>query len=330
MDAKLKASIEKQIENPDWEKIETLAEKKQQELNGIISKEGAIHIVLKDLYPDYTVKMPSNGGNEIKGRLINKTKPRVVETKKSGNTVIRDVFIATEEAGVLKATLWGKQRVELFAEINHNDPVILKGVKIGAKDGESYLNFFDNSTVEKVDDKEVKPMDEMLEGIDFDSVTKSKIGTVEGLIIQVTEKEYKTCPICNGSLSEVEGTFLCKKDGEVKPETKKAVEVVISNKNNPAMQTMLWPEQLQEVDTAPKAMDKIKAVCRVYDKNYFIRESTRNNSDLSEEVLMKQHPKNLRMTVYSFELTPTQTATTASDDKDPAPIPVEKIEDANN
>ena len=300
MEEKFKASVERQVENPDWDKINALADEKLIQLNNLISKEGALHIAVKELHSDYQMERPGGSGSEIKGRLINKTKPRFVETNKSGKTAIRDVFIATEETGVLQATLWGKARVELFKEIDHGDAINMKGVKINSKDGETVLSFFDNSTVEKLADGDVKALSEMLKPVDISAVKKSSIGTVSGLIIEAKDIEYKVCPVCNRRLSEVEDTYICDVHNEVQPESKTAKDITMDTGNG-IIQTVLWPETLEE-GKEPHDLEKIEAVCRVYDKNFYAREKAGKESEVTAEVLAKQFPVVLNMTVYSYHL----------------------------
>lgn len=313
MEEKFRASVEKQVEKPDWHKIEALAKEKVKELNDLISMEGALHIAVNELYPDYQMERQGGSGTEIKGRLINKTKPRIVETKKSGKTAIRDVFIATEETGILQATLWGKARVELFKDINHGDALLASDVKISSKDGETVLNFFDNSTVEKLDDGDVKELSEMLESVDVEAVNKSRIGIVSGLILQEKDLELRACPICNSKLTEVEDTYICPTHQEVKPVVKKAKDITIDTGKG-IIPTVLWPEALEDGE-APKQLDKIEAVCRVYDRNFYAREKASRESEATPEVLAKQFPKQLNMTVYSYSLEQIKAAADNSEKK---------------
>lgn len=301
---KIKASIERQIENPDWDKIKALAEEKLKHLAGLISEEGALHIAVKEMYPDieYNASPARASGTTLKGRLINKTKPRSVKPKdpKKSPILVRDVFIATEDTGVMQSTTWGKRNVELFTNIEHGNAIQLSDVKIGNKDGETVLNIFDNSTVEKVGDKDVKPLQDMLEPIETQAVVKSKIGTMEAVIIQVKDILFNKCPVCGSKLSETEGTFLCPTHQEVKPDRNHGKELTIDNGKGP-MSTVLWQDILKEGDD-PKPLDKITCVCRVYDCNYFQREKARQDSDTPDDVLAKQYPKDLRLSVYNYNI----------------------------
>ena len=324
----IKKNIEKQIENPDWVKIEELAKLKLEQFSGLVSQEGALHIAVQELYPDYKASKTQRSGAEIKGRLINKTKPRIVDTK-SGKQPIRDVFIATIDTGILQSTLWGKARVELFKDISHGDAITLKDVKVSSKDGETVLNFFDNSSVEKIDATQVKALPEMLEPLDLSNVKKSRIGSLKGLIIQTNDIEYKICPVCNGRLSEVEDTFICQVHNEVQPVTKNAKEITVDTGKG-IISTVLWPELLKDGDE-PKQLDMIDAICRVYDGNYYAREKARAETEATNEVLAKQFPRNMRLTIYSYDIKVTQAkskSTSAdSDDKDSAPVEEKGVKD---
>ena len=328
---KIKATVERQIENPDWDKIQALAKEKEKQLDGLVSEEGALHLVIRELYPDYDASQNKMSGEELKGRLINKTQLRFVETNKNGKNSkrpVRDVYISTEDLGVLEASLWGKQNIELFKDVNNGDAIILNDVKISDKDGTTVLNIFQNSIVAKIDDKEVKPLSELLKAIDIKTVKKSKIGSLKGFIIQAKDIEYRKCPTCNSKLTEVEDEYHCPEHGAVRADAKKAVEITIDTGER-LLSTILWDDILEEGKT-PKEMDIINSVCRVYDTNYFKREKAKVIGEDSEDVLNKKYPVDLKLTIYSFELESTSATPKPEENQQPEPdaVPVEQIEDA--
>ena len=325
----LKKQVERQVENPDWDKIMADAKKKEAEFEGMVSAEGAIHIALQKFCPEFKLSAARMIGSEVKGRLVNKTKPRFVDTKNVKNQAIRDVFIATEEMGVLGATLWGKTQVELFKDVDHGDAVLLKNVKVAHQDGEAMLRVFKNSEVEKLGEDSVKPMQDMLIPVDVSSVKTSEIGVLKGLVVKTENVKYDSCPQCGGRLSEVEDTYHCKSHGEVAPIHKEAVDVTFDAGGN-VVSSMLWPELLEGA-TVPKQFDVVSMVCRVYDSNFFGREKARKASEVSGEVLEKQFPRDIRVTTYSFGVidSKAQTKNDKGDEKGhDKPPSVEDIEDA--
>ena len=75
-------------------------------------------------------------------------------------------------------------------------------------------------------------------------------------------------------------------------------------------------------------MEIITSVCRVYDSNYFAREKARAGSEISEEILNKQFPVELKLSIYSYDLESTSVKKTQgkTDTKNAEPVPVEQIE----
>ena len=298
---KIRPNVERQIENPDWDKIRETAKQKHEQFNGFISEEGALHLAIDELYPDYQARQPRKSGVTVTGRIVNKTRPRPVTLKKSGKQQpVRDVFIATEDMGVVQTTLFGKSRVEMFTDMEHGDAIRMTDVKVGSKNGETVINFFDNSSVEKIDDDQVPPMKAMLEPVDIAAVENSQIGTLTGVIIQVKDVQFTNCPTCNAKVQEVEGSYFCETHNEVTPNVTNAKEMTIDTGQG-IMTTLVSEEHLNEGEE-PKQMDKIHAVCRVYDSNYFRREKARKENETAEETLKKQFPVDKRLTVYSYSL----------------------------
>lgn len=294
----IRKQVEKQVENLDWDKVVKKAKEKRAELSNIVSMEGAIHIVLGELHPEFRLSATRMTGTEVKGRLVNKTKPRFVDTKNAKQQPIRDVYIATDGLGVLRATLWGKTQVELFKGIEHGDAVLLSDVKVTMVDGESVLKVFKNSEVEKLDDKDVPAMNELLGPVNVGAVKVSEIGVLSGVIVAATKIEYDSCPVCGGKLSEVEDTYYCNAHQQVMPVHKEALDVTVDTGTG-VFQTMFWPELL-EGQVKPKQLDLVSFVCRVYDANHFSREKARKEGGVSDEVLEKQFPRDIRVTCYSF------------------------------
>ena len=308
MDEKIKAKIERQIENPDWAKIESVTKQKKDLLKDLISDEGAIYVAVRELYPDFNAARGVPQASEISGRLIVKGKIRFVNTEKSAKQPIRDLYIATDDYGVTKVTLWGKANIDKFKGIEDGDAVLLTDVKISDKNGETLISVFPNSTVQKLDDSMVKNLPEMLEIIDMRKVVTSEIGKIKGLIIESNDKEYKTCPMCGGKVTELEDSFVCETHETVIPVTKIAKEITIDTGTG-VISTMIWPENL-DANKPIGQLDIIEAICRVYDKNYYQRMKSKANDSVNEsdEVLMKKFPKELKLSIYSYETTPTGTS----------------------
>ena len=325
----LRKQVERQVENVDWDKIMVLAKQKEAAFAGIISEEGAIHIALNELHPEFKLSATKISGADVKGRLVNKTKPRLIDTEKMKNQVVRDVYVATEEMGVLKSTLWGKSQVELFKGIEHGDPIICSGVKIDTHEGESIIRFFKNSNVEKIDEGDVNGLQGILGTMVISKVKTSEVGVVKGLVLTAGTVKFDSCPECGARLTEVEGTFLCKKHGEVRPQHKEAIELTI-DASGTVFSSMLWPEMIGEGVSAPKQFDVVSLVCRAYDGNHYAREKAKKESEASLETIDKQFPRDMRVTVYSYEIleskAPTKKRAAPSND---APINVDDIEEVS-
>lgn len=326
--AELKKQVEKQIKDADWAKILAIAKEKKEEFRSInISDEGAMHIAISELYPEFKFNAGVSQSQEFKCRVVNKTKLRFIKPKGSSvkDLPVRDIYVATEKMGVLKSALFGKEIIELFKRVEYGDPLLVRDAKIGAQGGEATFKVFTNSEVIKLEEKDVPAMRELLKPVQVSLVKESEVGIVEGLVVSTNTIKYERCPMCDGKLSLVEEMYHCATHGTVIPVHKEATEVIMDTSGGIA-RVMFYPETIND-GRPPQQLDKLSIICLVRDTNHYKRDKARETG-VSEEVVMNQFPRNMQVTVYSYEAKPAAGKPVAAAKKTDAPVNVEDIEDA--
>lgn len=237
------------------DEIESRIEKKLEELSGLISKDGAAHIVANDLgvqlvkpqEPGQEVKIgdlnPASRGVTVKGRVVQKWEIREFERNDRKGRVAN--LLLGDETGVIKVVFWNDQ-VDVFEELNQGDILVLRNpfVKQGWQDRlEMQLNEQsqlqvnpEGVTVEERELPERKPREQ--------KYIKDLAGGEENVeivatIVQVYDPRfYDACPECRKKLTD--GT--CPTHGEVQPDVNFNVSAFLDDGTG-NVRTSFWKKQ---------------------------------------------------------------------------------------
>ncbi len=198
-------------------------------LSGLISKEGAAHIVANDLgiklFDDLSKKrfkinkiIAGMRNLELIGKVVKKFEIREFKKEKSSGKVAR-LFIG-DETGSCRVVFWGKQ-ADVLNDINEGDVIKISNGYVKSNNGFNEVHFNHNSKIE------INPSGETIDviaNINSDFMRK-KINELEvgdyaevfGTIVQVFEPRfYEACPECNKRLDIDDGNFKCLQHGVVK------------------------------------------------------------------------------------------------------------------
>ncbi len=208
--------------------VEDRIHEKLEQLSGLISKDGAAHIVANDLGVKL-VEVPKEGqeqkiadlsplsrGVVVTGKIVRKWEVRTF-SKNGREGKVANCLIG-DETGVIRLTFWNEQ-VDVFEALQEGDVVVVSNpfVKKGWQDRlELQLN--DQSTF-KVNPEgvtvEVKEREERLQKYIKDLAGGEENVELIATVVQVYEPRfYDACPECR---KKVDGV-LCPTHGEVKPE----------------------------------------------------------------------------------------------------------------
>lgn len=208
--------------------LQSRINKKLDQLSGLISREGAAHIIANEL----GVKLfePPKGGLKIKDiltgmrdlEIAGKTQRvfNVAEFESEKRSGKVGSFIMGDETGSIRVVLWNDQADKL-AKIKEGSIVKIKGAYVRDNDGRKEAHLGERGSLiinpEGVQIGEVKQI----------TATRRKLGELKqaedgieimGTIVQVFNPTFfEICPECRKRLKPKENSFFCDQHGEQEP-----------------------------------------------------------------------------------------------------------------
>ncbi len=272
--------IEKIVEETELEEdeVKEKVEEKMDEFEGLVSEEGAVHLVAKE----HGVPVGEGGGEDLKVENIVpemrkvKLKARVVNIGDI-NTFERDDeeedgkvqnLTLGDETGTIRVTLWDEQ-TEIAEKIDEDDVIEISGAyTVEDNQGNAELRLGDEVQVKMADEDdigEVKDPNEAVEASINEVSDEGATYRVRGMIMNVYTSNpfYTTCPECGSSVREDDdGNYACDEHGEVEPDKALAISAVIDDGTD-SMRTVFFRDQardLLEIDEEAEVEGDIDAV----------------------------------------------------------------------
>jgi len=217
--------------------IENKIEKKMSQLSGLISKEGAAHIIANEL----GIKIVENitGKLQVKdiltglrnvetvGKVQRKFELREFQTENRKGKVAN--FVMGDETGVIRVVLWNEM-AENINKLNENDIVKIKGAYVRENNGKKEIHLSEKGNiyinpegetvgeVKKFDPAKRKQIKELTE-------EDTNVELVASIVQVFDPRFYEICPQCGKRAKPVEEIFHCEKHGNV---TTPAFSVVVN------------------------------------------------------------------------------------------------------
>ena len=262
------------------EEINFKINQKTKQLSGLISKEGAAHIIANELgiklFEDFSgklqIKNVLTGMRDVetvgKVQQIFETREFQVDNRqgKVASLVIGD------ETGTIRVVLWGSQTDNLKS-LNQNDIVKVIGGYVRENQGRKEIHLNDRSKLT------INPKGEEIKGVKEFSAKRKKIKDLSeddnevellGTIVQVFEPRFfEICPKCGkrAKIGENEN-FLCEQHGEIKPNYSYVFNLVLDDgtenirtvffRNQMEKLLEMSNEQIMQYKDAPEKFDEVK------------------------------------------------------------------------
>jgi len=249
--------------------INSKIDDKLKQLSGLISKEGAAHIVANEL--GVKILEQTSGKLQIKNIL---TGMRSVETvgkvtrkfdlnkfqseNRSGK--VSSMYIG-DETGTIRITMWGEM-AENIKKIKENDIVKIVGGYVRENRGRKEVHMNDRSkiiinpegeTVKEVKDTQSRPQAQRKSIKDLTDQDQNT--EILGTIVQAFEPRfYPTCPKCNKKVNPQQEKYVCKEHGEVTPEFAYVMNVVLDD-GTETIRTVFFRNQVERL--LEKSKDEI-------------------------------------------------------------------------
>ncbi len=226
--AELKEKIVKSGKLSSLELEEKIKEKIN-ELSGLISEEGAAHIIGNELGIELIsavsaqklkVKELYSGMRNVSvaGKVLQKYEPRTfVKGEKQGKVCS---LIIGDETGTIRVVFWNEQ-VDLLPDVSADDIILVKDAYVRENNGGKEVHLGSKGYIE------INPEGETVEVVRKSSRTyeRKKIeelkdvedaAEIVGTIVQVFDPRFfYTCPQCGKRVVESDGSFNCTEHGAV-------------------------------------------------------------------------------------------------------------------
>jgi len=235
--------------------------KKHEELSGLVSIEGAAHLVARDL--GVSILIPEKRALKIKdivsgmkninlkGRIIQVSETREFERKNGKKGRVCNLIL-TDGTGEVRLPLWDKQvGMVVEGQINEGDVIEIKnafakenifgGVEIGLPK---------LARIEKIKDDESMPRQVVGAKYKRIPIKNAKEGNYEikASIVQVFNVNpfFQTCPKCRSKVEKTEKGYKCPEHGKVKPETNMIISGIVDD-GTASIRSVFFRNQAQAV-----------------------------------------------------------------------------------
>ncbi|MEM5878456.1 MAG: DUF2240 family protein, partial [Candidatus Aenigmatarchaeota archaeon] len=191
--------------------LQKLIKKKQDELSGLVSEEGAAHLVARDLGIDllksnekfYSIKdiKPEMKRVNLKGKIVSITPLRTFAKKDGSEGSVRNIIIS-DGTGEAKIPLWDKQ-ADIADQVSVGEVLELKNVASKQSAfGNIDIVLYRTSSIRKIEEDipvQVKKTDE----IKIKDATEGYF-QIKAMIVDVfnTPPVFYTCPKCKSKVDK--------------------------------------------------------------------------------------------------------------------------------
>ncbi len=243
--------------NVTEEEINARIEKKTKQLSGLISREGAAHIVANELgvklFDQYTGKiqikniLPGMRDVETVGKVQQTFDVREFQTENRQGKVGN--FMLGDETGTIRVVVWGSQ-ADNIKNLNKDTIIKIKSGYVRENQGRKEIHLNDRSKLI------INPLGEKVGHVLPITVKRKKINDLQeneeniellATVVQVFEPRFfEICPECNKRLKQVEGSFICDQHKNITPEYSYVLNLVLDD-GTETIRTVFFRNQLENL-----------------------------------------------------------------------------------
>jgi replication factor A1 len=317
-----KSSLSKEVIN---DKIN----EKLKQLSGLISKEGAAHIVANELgivlFEKTSGKLkikdilPGMRNLEVLGKLTNIYDVRTF-TREGREGKVASLFIRDENEGI-RVVCWGSM-AEKTQQLNKGDIIAIKGGYSKENNGQKEIHLNDRSAMvinppgEKIELPAFQETKNQRKSIKELNVNDSNIELL-GFVVQIFDPRfYEICPECQKRIRIENGVYTCPVHGEVNPDYSYVLNLVLDDGTD-TIQSVFFRNQVESLiqknnqdmliyKDAPQMFSEVKNMLlgtqikvegkvnnnQMFDRKEFVVMSVNPKPDPKEELdLLKKNDK---------------------------------------
>jgi replication factor A1 len=247
--------------------IEQRIKQKLDQLAGLVSKDGAAHIVANELnvnvFEEFTGKvklnklLPGMRNVEVVGKVRDIYEIREFSTPKSSGKV--GSFLIGDETGMSRVTCW-HAATEKMAGIKKDDVVRIRSAYVKENNGRAELHMNDKCELEVNPPGETVAVSETARPIQMDAQRKKISELAEndnnieilGTVVQAFEpKFFEICPQCGKRAKQREDKFVCEQHEAVTPDYSYVMNAIIDDGTD-TVRAVFFREQAEQLVRKPK------------------------------------------------------------------------------
>lgn len=254
------------LEESDLEKeeLKEKVEEKMEEFSGLVSEEGAVHLVAKEEGIDLAESskqdiktkniVPEMRNLKVKGRIVSILEPNTFTRDDGDEGKVQNIVLG-DDTGTIRITLWDEQ-TEIAEKVEEGDAIEITRAYTVEDDRENAeIRLGDDSQVKMADDDEVPE----LESQDMDEASLVEIQevrsennnyTIRGMLMEVYTSNpfYRTDPETGDTVREDEDGNYVTSDGEEveDPDNALAVSAVLDDGTD-NLRVVLFRDQARKV-----------------------------------------------------------------------------------
>ncbi|MEK6901749.1 MAG: OB-fold nucleic acid binding domain-containing protein [Nanoarchaeota archaeon] len=236
------------------QELEEKIKVKINDLSGLISEEGAAHIIANDLGVELLVQgkeklkikeiYPGMRGISVTGKIVRKYDIREFTKGESTGKVCS--LVVGDETGTIRAVFWNDDVIKI-KDVQENDILSLKQVSVRDNKGNIELHFNEQSkilinpegetvnTIRQSASYQRKKIEELKEG--------EEGAEILGTIVQVFDPRFFTvCSTCSKRAVESNGVFQCSEHGTVQPMLSYVLNAMVDDGSG-VIRSVFWKNQ---------------------------------------------------------------------------------------
>ena len=251
--------------------VEEKIKKKLSDLQDLISKEGAAHIIANELNvklfdtistKNLKINQIQVGINSINlvGKVV--TVYDVKSFQKNDKQGRIGSMLVGDETGTIRVVIWDENLISLMKDIKEGNII-----KINNSYSKQNNNGFKELHLGNRSQIILSPENETIGEIKIGSSMKKKViselteeGNVEvlGTIVQIFEpKYYNSCPVCNKKVMPQEDTFNCQEHGKVQPKPTPILNIYLDDGTG-NIRAVLFRDQASKIINGKTLFEEIK------------------------------------------------------------------------
>ena len=244
------------------EEINGKIDGKMKQLSGLISKEGAAHIIANELgiklFDSFSGKLQIKNilvglrSVETVGRVLQTYELREFTTNERQGKVAS--LVIGDETGTIRIVMWGEQ-ADNIKNIKNDMIIKVAGGYVKDNNGSIELHLNDRSQLilnpEGETVKEVKKY--VSERKTIDKLTENDNAVeVLGTIVQIFDPRFfEICPECNKRVKNVDGAFTCPAHNKVEPDFSYVLNLIVDD-GTENIRTVFFRESMEKLTNSKK------------------------------------------------------------------------------